>query len=62
MSDRGLSRGPSVGVNGPVEAVAERGPVVEVVVFTGDSVSEPLSRGKLSLRNKLRTRALLDRL
>lgn len=46
------------------EAVVEKGPVVEVVVLTGDSVSEPLSLdlGRLSLRSRLRTRELLERL
>lgn len=45
-----------------VDVVAENGPAEEVVVFTGDSVSEPLSRGGLSLRNRFSTRALLERL
>lgn len=62
--DKGASRGPSVGdrCDALAEAEAEKGPVVEVVVLTGDSVSEPLSLGRLSLRSKLRTRELLERL
>lgn len=39
----------------------EKGPVVDVVVL-GDSVSEPLSRAGLSLRNRFSTRELLERL
>lgn len=63
VGESGLSRGPSTGVvNWDVEVVAEKGPVVEVVVLTGDSVSELVSRGRLSLRNRLRTRELLERL
>lgn len=61
--DRGASRGPSTGDNRcDVEAVAEKGPVVEVADLAGDSVSEPLSLGRLSIRNRLRTRELLERL
>ena len=59
VGDKGLNRGPSMGVKGDVD---EKGPVVEVEVVTGDSVSEPFSRGRLSLRSKLSTLALLERL
>jgi hypothetical protein len=60
VGESGLNLGPSVGVNGEF---AEKGPVVEVVVVTGeDSVSEALSFGRLSLRRRLRTRADFDRL
>jgi hypothetical protein len=60
VGDNGLSLGPSTGLNGEV---AENGPFVEVVVVTGeDSVSELLSLGRLSLRSKLSTRALFERL
>ena len=60
VGERGFSRF-SVGVRG-TRALGVKGPVVEIVVLTGESGSEPLSRGKLSLRNKLMTRELLDRL
>ena len=62
--DKGARRGTSTGDRWDEEAAAEKGPVVEVVVLTGDSVSEPLSLflGRLSLRSRLRTRELLDRL
>jgi hypothetical protein len=56
--ERGLSL-ESTGVKGDVD---EKGPVVDVVVVTGDSVSELVSFGRLSLRRRLSTRALLDRL
>ena len=62
--DKGANRGPSAGerCDALAEAEAEKGPVVEVVVLTGDSVSEPLSLGRLSLRNRFSTRELLERL
>lgn len=64
VGDRGARRGTSMGDRWVEEAVVEKGPVVEVVVLTGDSVSEPLSLdlGRLSLRSRLRTRELLERL
>lgn len=62
VGDKGLSLGPSACINWDVEVVAEKGPVVDVVVVTGDSVSEPVSLGRLSLRNRLRTLELLERL
>ena len=56
--DNGLSLA-STGLRGEFD---EKGPAVEVEVTGDDSVSEVFSLGRLSLRRRLSTRALLERL